>query len=91
MFLGGLALGGIVVVAVSPTAIAFTLDRSALTIVAAGLLVGLGTQLGGGCTSGHGVCGISQGSPRSISATVVFVAIAVVTVALMRWVSGAAA
>ena len=53
-------------------------------IVAAGLLVGFGTRLGGGCTSGHGVCGIARLSPRSITATLVFMATAMVVVAVMR-------
>ena len=45
----------------------------------AGLLVGFGTRLGGGCTSGHGVCGLSRGSPRSFTATLVFMAFGVLT------------
>jgi hypothetical protein len=53
-------------------------------VVAAGLLVGFGTRLGGGCTSGHGVCGIARLSPRSILATLVFMATAMVVVAIMR-------
>lgn len=57
-------------------------------IVAAGLLVGFGARLGGGCTSGHGVCGISRLSTRSIAATLIFMGAAVVTVALMRHVIG---
>ena len=53
-------------------------------VIAAGLLVGFGTRLGGGCTSGHGVCGIARLSPRSIAATLVFTATAIVVVAVMR-------
>lgn len=53
-------------------------------IVGAGLLVGFGTRLGGGCTSGHGVCGIARLSPRSVVATVVFMATAMAVVFLMR-------
>lgn len=53
-------------------------------IVIAGLLVGFGARLGGGCTSGHGVCGIARLSARSIVATVIFMASAVVVVAIMR-------
>ncbi len=49
-------------------------------LVAAGLLVGIGTALGGGCTSGHGICGIARISPRSLVATVIFVAVAMLTV-----------
>lgn len=57
-------------------------------IVAAGLLVGFGTRLGSGCTSGHGVCGIGRLSPRSIVATLVFMGFGVLTVTLVRHVFG---
>lgn len=50
------------------------------TLLIAGLLVGIGTRLGAGCTSGHGVCGISRLSPRSLAATVTFIAAGVLTV-----------
>jgi len=60
-----------------------------LAILAAGLLVGFGTQLGSGCTSGHGVCGIGRGSKRSIAATVTFMASGAATVFLVRHVFGA--
>ncbi|MBY6203479.1 YeeE/YedE family protein [Halomonas denitrificans] len=53
-------------------------------VVVAGLLVGFGTRLGSGCTSGHGVCGIARLSPRSIVATLVFMALGVLTVTLVR-------
>jgi uncharacterized membrane protein YedE/YeeE len=53
-------------------------------VIAAGLLVGFGTRLGGGCTSGHGVCGIARLSPRSLAATLVFMATAMLVVAIMR-------
>lgn len=55
---------------------------------AAGLLVGFGTRLGGGCTSGHGICGIGRLSPRSIAATIVFMVTAVITVAITHHVLG---
>lgn len=54
----------------------------------AGLLVGFGTRLGSGCTSGHGVCGMARGSARSIAATMVFMAVAAATVFVMRHVAG---
>ena len=57
-------------------------------IVAAGLLVGFGSRLGGGCTSGHGICGIGRLSPRSITATIVFMVTAVITVAVKHHVLG---
>ena len=61
---------------------------SFVTIAVAGLLVGFGTRLGNGCTSGHGICGIARLSPRSIAATVVFMATAIIVVALTRHVFG---
>jgi uncharacterized protein len=59
------------------------------TIVIAGLLVGFGARRGGGCTSGHGVCGVARLSPRSLAATVIFMAAAIIVVALMRHSWGA--
>ncbi|HET6553660.1 MAG TPA: YeeE/YedE family protein [Dyella sp.] len=56
----------------------------------AGLLVGIGTRLGGGCTSGHGVCGIARLSPRSLAATLVFVLTGVATVFVVRHLLGGA-
>jgi len=60
------------------------IDASFPALVAAGLLVGVGTRYGGGCTSGHGVCGISRASPRSIAATVAFMAAGFATVFAAR-------
>jgi hypothetical protein len=57
-------------------------------ITAAGLLVGFGTRLGGGCTSGHGICGIGRLSMRSIAATIVFMTTAGITVAITHHVLG---
>ena len=59
-------------------------DASFPALVAAGLLVGAGTRYGGGCTSGHGVCGVSRLSPRSIVATLVFMAVGFATVYIVR-------
>lgn len=53
-------------------------------LIVAGLLVGFGTALGSGCTSGHGICGISRLSPRSIAATLVFMAVGIATVYAVR-------
>lgn len=60
------------------------MPASWVMIVIAGFLVGFGARLGGGCTSGHGVCGIARLSARSILATVIFMASAIVVVAIMR-------
>jgi uncharacterized protein len=62
------------------------LPSSWTVIIAAGLLVGFGARLGGGCTSGHGVCGIARLSARSVTATAVFMITAVAVVALTRHV-----
>jgi uncharacterized protein len=62
------------------------MPASWFVIGAAGLLVGFGSRLGGGCTSGHGVCGMARLSPRSIAATVIFMGVAIVVVALTRHV-----
>ena len=60
------------------------IDAGAGTLVAAGLLVGLGTRYGSGCTSGHGVCGLSRLSPRSLAATAAFMLAGFVTVFVLR-------
>jgi uncharacterized protein len=58
------------------------LPGSYVTVAIAGLLVGFGTRMGSGCTSGHGICGIARLSPRSIAATMIFMTSAIVVVAL---------
>lgn len=58
-------------------------------LVVAGMLVGFGTRLGSGCTSGHGVCGVGRLSPRSIAATLIFMATAIATVFVTRHMLGA--
>lgn len=63
-------------------------DASYATLAAAGLLVGAGTRYGGGCTSGHGVCGVSRMSPRSIAATLAFMAAGFATVYVARHLIG---
>jgi uncharacterized membrane protein YedE/YeeE len=83
-FVGGLLAGGVVLRLLDPGAYAFTIARSPAAIVTAGLLVGFGTRLGNGCTSGHGVCGVSRLSGRSLWATIIFVASGAVTVFLLN-------
>ncbi len=82
MFLLGLPLGAILVSLASGGVEASFATPAFL--VAAGLLVGVGTRLGSGCTSGHGVCGVSRLSQRSIVATVTFMAAGIATVAIMN-------
>jgi uncharacterized membrane protein YedE/YeeE len=62
------------------------LSVSTPVLVVAGLLVGAGTRLGSGCTSGHGICGLARRSPRSLAATATFMAVAMLTVFLVRHV-----
>ncbi|WBQ10260.1 YeeE/YedE family protein [Hyphomonadaceae bacterium ML37] len=72
----------IVMLAAGPVAV--TIEAGPLTLIAAGLLVGVGTQMGSGCTSGHGVCGLSLFSPRSLVSVAVFMAAGAVTVFITR-------
>ena len=68
-----------------------SLDASPVLMIIAGLLVGFGTRLGSGCTSGHGICGISRLSKRSIFSTLTFMLVAIITVYIMRHVVGSQA
>jgi len=79
-FIAGLFLAGVAAVLVFPDEVQFNLEAGYGQVVLAGALVGLGTQMGSGCTSGHGVCGVSRLSPRSIAATLLFMAAGMVTV-----------
>ncbi|AFL52480.1 putative membrane protein YedE/YeeE [Sinorhizobium fredii] len=65
-----------------------TLTSSPALLIAAGLIVGYGTRLGSGCTSGHGVCGLARLSPRSLAATAIFIAVAGATVFVTRHLVG---
>lgn len=84
LFIAGLIIGGSTYGVLTEQTVAFPETRNPLLLIFSGLLVGYGTRLGGGCTSGHGVCGISRLSPRSIVATLVFIATAIITVALVN-------
>lgn len=85
LFVGGLIAGGVLAALVSPDAVVFDIERSTGALVVAGLLVGIGTQMGNGCTSGHGVCGLSRFSRRSLVAVATFMG----TAALVVWIVGA--
>ena len=84
-FLVGLLSGGLLLRYFQPEVFLNTSGRSLTVIVLAGLLVGYGTVMGSGCTSGHGVCGISRFSFRSFLATVTFMLFGFLSVALMRF------
>jgi uncharacterized membrane protein YedE/YeeE len=83
-FLAGLILAPITGLLAGMPITMPAMPGSWIIIVAAGLLVGFGTRLANGCTSGHGVCGIARLSPRSLMATGVFMAVAMLTVAVIR-------
>jgi uncharacterized membrane protein YedE/YeeE len=87
-FVGGLVAGGFIMRLVEPAAYAFTISRSTGAIIVAGIAVGFGTRLGNGCTSGHGVCGVSRLSARSMVATGTFLVTGAVTVFVINHVFG---
>ena len=86
-FIIGLPLGaGLIALLVRRPEVIIT--SSVPLLVVAGLLVGFGTRLGNGCTSGHGVCGIARLSPRSLAATATFIVSAAMTVFIVRHLIG---
>jgi uncharacterized membrane protein YedE/YeeE len=89
-FLLGLPLGAWLVRQAGADAMGFAITQQPALLILGGLLVGFGTQLGSGCTSGHGVCGLARGSPRSLVATVTFMAAGFATVFVLRHVLGVA-
>jgi hypothetical protein len=86
-FLAGLALAPLPYRLLAPMP-HISVEADAATLIAAGLLVGIGTRYGAGCTSGHGVCGISRLSPRSLVATGCFMAAGFATVFIVRHLLG---
>ena len=87
-FLGGLLAGGLLLRILLPAAFDFGIIRPLPLLTIAGLLVGFGTRLGCGCTSGHGVCGISRLSPRSLVATATFIFTGALVVYLVNHLMG---
>jgi uncharacterized protein len=83
-FIGGLVVGGLILRCLLPNAFDFGILRSLGALTVAGLLVGFGTRLGNGCTSGHGVCGVARLSIRSIAATMTFMATGAAVVYLVN-------
>ena len=84
LFLVGLLLGGLLTHNVMGQSVPAESTAPLWLIAASGLLVGLGTRIGGGCTSGHGVCGLGRRSPRSLVATATFMTLGVITVFIMQ-------
>jgi len=86
-FLAGLLSGGALMYHFHPQSFEM-IQMPSTAVVIAGFLVGIGTRLGNGCTSGHGVCGISRFSVRSIVATLLFMSFGILTVSFVRHVWG---
>jgi hypothetical protein len=82
-FLFGLVLGPLLF-SLTKEPITFNITHSYILIIIGGFLVGLGTRLSGGCTSGHGICGIGRLSVSSIIATIIFIATGMLTVAILQ-------
>jgi uncharacterized membrane protein YedE/YeeE len=88
-FIAGLVLAPVFYAGFGGVLPTVSIAGSPTILALAGLLVGFGARLGSGCTSGHGVCGISRGSPRSLAATCLFVAVAILAVYISRHLVGA--
>ena len=84
LFIVGVILGPIIYQTVTKSIIPFTITTSIPVVILGGIFVGVGTKIGSGCTSGHGICGISRFSIRSIVATLVFLTTGTLTVLVMR-------
>ena len=80
LFVLGLVIGSMLYKIIINPEINFNISNSIPLLIAAGFLVGVGTKIGSGCTSGHGICGISRFSKRSIFATLIFMISAILTV-----------
>ncbi|MCA9299569.1 MAG: YeeE/YedE family protein [Alphaproteobacteria bacterium] len=89
-FVAGLLLAGGVAYAFAPGAIAVSATRSTALTAVAGLVVGFGVRLGNGCTSGHGVCGLTRFSRRSLVATLTFMATGMATATVVQLLTGGA-
>ncbi len=84
LFLAGLLTGGLALEMFDGAALARTSEQALPVAIVAGVLVGVGTRLARGCTSGHGLCGVSRLSTRSLAATLVFMAAGMATVFVVR-------
>lgn len=88
LFLFGLVAGASLYASLNPASYAPRLDFPVGLLILGGFLVGFGTRMGGGCTSGHGVCGVARLSVRSLVATVIFVSSGMITVYVVRHLLG---
>ena len=87
-FIVGLVGAGLALSRLYPTAYSSTASPGLVVVIVAGLLVGYGTRLGGGCTSGHGICGLCRFSVRSVVATMTFMGAGMVTVFVVNHLVG---
>jgi uncharacterized membrane protein YedE/YeeE len=87
-FVAGLVTGGFLLSLLSPDAFEFDIVRSGTALAVAGFMVGFGARVGNGCTSGHGVCGISRFSIRSIVATLIFILVGAAAVYVVNHLLG---
>jgi len=88
LFLAGLVLGAFLYRLLSGTSSSITLEAPILIVGIGGILTGIGTAVGNGCTSGHGICGLARKSSRSLMATITFMGVGGITVFLLRHVIG---
>ena len=88
IFLSGLIISGFIYHKIYPGIFTQRPDYPVLLLIAGGFIVGFGTRMGGGCTSGHGVCGIGRMSIRSVVATIVFMITGIITVYVIRHIIG---
>ena len=88
VFLAGMLVGALLIRWLHPDAMAIRIEVSNAAVLLGGFLVGIGTRIGNGCTSGHGVCGVGRLAPRSLVASAVFFGTAVLTTYVIRQVLG---
>ena len=90
VFLAGLITGGVVLSFLHSDAVTFELTYSNPALILAGLLVGIGSRMGNGCTSGHGICGLGRVAPRSMVAVLTFMVTGILTAVLVQQLFGGA-
>jgi uncharacterized membrane protein YedE/YeeE len=88
MFVAGLLVGGLILLVAYPDSLSIHVDRSMAAVIVAGMLVGIGSRLGSGCTSGHGVCGIGRFAPRSLVSVGVFMSTGAATAIIVNHLLG---
>lgn len=88
-FVVGLVVAGLVASLFAPELVAVEVQRAPWMVAVAGVMVGLGTRIGNGCTSGHGVCGLSRMSPRSLASVLTFMAVGALVASLVGALTGA--